>query len=176
MQYTLSPCLLAFFSLGPLGSIQRVRNSFKGPFSVKIKSTDGSPWVWAIPLWWDIFCLICQEHPGIICERKRYQPLLTLLPWVLGSQLNRSCSFLKNNFICLFFLAVLGSCCRVGFPVVAASRATLYLWRVALGTWFSVAVAHGLSCSGICGIFLGQSSNLCLLHWQADSSPLSHQG
>ena len=27
-----------------------------------------------------------------------------------------------------------------------------------------------------CEIFLGQGSNLCLLHWQADSSPLSHQG
>ena len=27
-----------------------------------------------------------------------------------------------------------------------------------------------------CGIFQGQGSNLCLLHWQADSLPLSHQG
>ena len=26
-----------------------------------------------------------------------------------------------------------------------------------------------------CGIFLDQRSNLCLLHWQADSLPLSHQ-
>ena len=26
------------------------------------------------------------------------------------------------------------------------------------------------------GIFLTQESNLCLLHWQADSLPLSHQG
>ena len=38
----------------------------------------------------------------------------------------------------------------------------------------SVAVAHGLSCSLACGIFLDQGSNLCLLHWQADSLPLSH--
>ena len=37
-------------------------------------------------------------------------------------------------------------------------------------------VAHGLSCSPACRIFLGQRSNLCLLHWQADSLSLSHQG
>ena len=27
-----------------------------------------------------------------------------------------------------------------------------------------------------CGIFLDQGSNLCLLHWQVDSLPLSYQG
>ena len=37
-------------------------------------------------------------------------------------------------------------------------------------------VVHGLSCSMACGIFLYQASNLSLLHWQADSLPLSHQG
>ena len=31
-------------------------------------------------------------------------------------------------------------------------------------------------CSVTCGIFPDQGSNPCLLHWQADSSPLSHQG
>ena len=34
----------------------------------------------------------------------------------------------------------------------------------------------GLSCSEACGIFLDQRSNLCLLHWQADSLPLTHPG
>ena len=33
-----------------------------------------------------------------------------------------------------------------------------------------------LSCSSACGIFLDQGSNPCLLHWQVDSLPLSHQG
>ena len=33
----------------------------------------------------------------------------------------------------------------------------------------SVLVAHGLSCSVACGIFPDQGSNLCSLHWQADS-------
>ena len=36
--------------------------------------------------------------------------------------------------------------------------------------------AHGLSCSPARGIFSGQESNLCLLHWQADSLPLNLQG
>ena len=40
----------------------------------------------------------------------------------------------------------------------------------------SIVVVHGLSCSVACGNFLDQGSNLCLLHWQADSLPLSHQG
>ena len=36
--------------------------------------------------------------------------------------------------------------------------------------------AHGLSCSAARGIFLDQGLNSCILHWQADSLPLSHQG
>ena len=40
----------------------------------------------------------------------------------------------------------------------------------------SVVVAHGLSCPAACGIFPVQGSNPCLLHWQADSQPLRHQG
>ena len=33
----------------------------------------------------------------------------------------------------------------------------------------SVVVGHGLSCSAACWIFPDQGSNLCPLHWQADS-------
>ena len=40
----------------------------------------------------------------------------------------------------------------------------------------SVAVAQGFSYSVECWIFLHQGSNLCLLHWQTGSLPLSHQG
>ena len=39
----------------------------------------------------------------------------------------------------------------------------------------SVVVVHRIRCSMACGIFLDQGTNLCLLHWQADSVPLSHQ-
>ena len=40
----------------------------------------------------------------------------------------------------------------------------------------SVVVAHGPSCSAACGILPDQGSNLCPLHWQADSQPLCHLG
>ena len=33
----------------------------------------------------------------------------------------------------------------------------------------SVVVVHRLCCSAACGIFPDQGSNLCPLHWQADS-------
>ena len=45
----------------------------------------------------------------------------------------------------------------------------------ALGTRASVVVAHGLSCSVACGIFLDQGLNPFPMHWQADSQPLRHQ-
>ena len=38
-----------------------------------------------------------------------------------------------------------------------------------------VVAVHGLS-PAACGICLRQGLNPCLLHWQADSLPLSHQG
>lgn len=37
------------------------------------------------------------------------------------------------------------------------------------GTWASVVVVHGLSCSGACGIVLARGWNPCSLHWQVDS-------
>ncbi|XP_066896906.1 NADH dehydrogenase [ubiquinone] 1 alpha subcomplex subunit 8 isoform X2 [Kogia breviceps] len=40
----------------------------------------------------------------------------------------------------------------------------------------SAAMAHGLSCSAACGIFPDQGTNPRLLHRQADSQPLCHQG
>ena len=40
----------------------------------------------------------------------------------------------------------------------------------------SVAVEQGLRYSAACGIFPDQEGNLCLLHWQAGSLPLSPQG
>ena len=72
--------------------------------------------------------------------------------------------------------------------------ASLILEHGLQGTWTSVVVAHsvfvapglsstgsnavvhGHSCSAAHGILLDQESNLHLLHWQADSFPLSHQG
>ena len=44
-----------------------------------------------------------------------------------------------------------------------------------LGTWTSVVVAHRFSCHLACGMFLDQRSNPCVMHWQVDFYPLSHQ-
>ena len=44
------------------------------------------------------------------------------------------------------------------------------------GAQASVVVMLGLSCPVACGIFLDQGLNLCSLHWQVDSYPLSHKG
>ena len=76
-----------------------------------------------------------------------------------------------------------------GLSLVAASRGYsslqcvgfslrwLLLWRsTGSRAQASVVVAHWLSCSTTCGIFLDQGSNPCPLHWQADSLPLRHQG
>jgi len=40
----------------------------------------------------------------------------------------------------------------------------------------SIVVAHRLSCFEACGISPDRGSNPYLLHWQANSLPLSHQG
>ena len=44
------------------------------------------------------------------------------------------------------------------------------------GPLASVVAVHWLSCPSACEIFPDQGSNLCPLHWQADSQPLDHKG
>ena len=68
------------------------------------------------------------------------------------------------------------------FPLVSASEGTLAAHG--LRSCSSRVLEHRLSscgsrltcCSTAHGIFLHQGSNPCLLHWQADSLPLSLQG
>ena len=55
--------------------------------------------------------------------------------------------------------------CYMGSAVAAPE-----LWHTG-----SVAEVCRLSCSTACWTFLDQGSNPCLLHWQADFLPLSHQ-
>ena len=49
----------------------------------------------------------------------------------------------------------------------------------AVARWLSShgsrALEHRFICSAASGIFPDQGSNRCLLHWQADSLPLSHR-
>ena len=49
-------------------------------------------------------------------------------------------------------------------------------WLLLLQSTGSRAVAHRLSCSTACGIFLDQGLNPCTLHCKADSQPLGYQG
>ena len=59
--------------------------------------------------------------------------------------------------------------CRAQPPGHAGSAAAPQLQSAG-----STAEAHELSSSSTCGIILDQGLNLGLLHWQADSLPLSH--
>ena len=77
--------------------------------------------------------------------------------------------FKKNKILIYFWLHWVFVAAR-GLFLVAASGAYCSLWcsgsccrARALGTWASVVVVHGLSCSVACGIFLDQGSNLCPL-------------
>ena len=103
----------------------------------------------------------------------------------------------KNAFIYLFIcgcaeyllLRVFFSSCgkqEKGLLTVVASLVAghgLWAGRVAVvglgscASWaLSTVMAHRPSCFTACGIFPDQGLNLCLLHLQADSSLLSHQG
>ena len=86
------------------------------------------------------------------------------------------------KFILFLFLAALGlRCCVQAFSscgerellFVAVRRLLIVVASLAaehgLQSTGSVVVAHRLSCSTACGIFLDQGSNPCPLHWQADS-------
>ena len=84
--------------------------------------------------------------------------------------------FLRINLICLF-LVVLGLCCVRNFSLLAVYRVPIVVASVrccgaqALGTWASgvvapgfwstssVVVAHRLSCSRACEVFLNQEMN-----------------
>ena len=64
----------------------------------------------------------------------------------------------------------------MGSAVVVHGLSSCDTWAQWLWYMGSVVVVHWLSCSTSCEIFLDQGLNLCLLHWQKDSLPLSHQG
>ena len=90
--------------------------------------------------------------------------------------------FLKliNYFIyfwlCWVFVSVRGLSLVAASRGLSSSRCTglslsrpLLLQSTGSRRAGSVIVAHGPRCSAACGIFPDQGSNLCPLHWQADS-------
>ena len=97
--------------------------------------------------------------------------------------------FLKFIYLFIYFWLCWVFVSVRGLSLVAASRGhfssrcadlslsqPLLLWSAGSRRAGSVPVAHGPSCSVACEIFPDQGSNLCPLHWQADSQPLHHQG
>ena len=114
--------------------------------------------------------------------------------WLVWDRVNNSIFFLISTYCfqsryepmkaVFFFWLHMVFVAAQGLSLAATSGVSslvgvprLLLFRVhTSGSWASVAVAHRLSCSVTCGIFLDQGSNVCLLRWQAHSLPLSHQG
>ena len=99
---------------------------------------------------------------------------------------------LKNNRVCLAVLGLrccapaFSSCSEQGLPSRCGVRPSrcrgfsccraLVVEAARLESTGSGVMVHGLSCSAAHGIFPDQGANLCLLHWQVDSLPRSHQG
>ena len=66
-------------------------------------------------------------------------------------------------------LMLFSSCVVTGDYSLVVVQGLLLMEHRLQGKWASIVLAHGLSCSMQHGIFLDQESNLCPLHWQADS-------
>ena len=81
-------------------------------------------------------------------------------------------------WLCWAFIAMLAFLCFLAAVAMLGFLITVASLVAASGLWStgSVVVSHGFSCSVACGIFSDQGLNLCLLHWQMGSLPLSHQG
>ena len=75
----------------------------------------------------------------------------------------------------LSLVAADGGCSPVGVHGRLMGQ-LLSLQRQLSGGRAAGAVPHGLRCPVACGILLDQGLDLCLLHWQASSSPLDYQG
>ena len=92
-------------------------------------------------------------------------------------------SFFFFLWLCWVFVSVRGLSLVAASGGHSSSRCVglsllwpLLFWSTGSRHAGSVIVTHGPSCSAACGIFPDQGSNLCPLHWQADSQPLCHQG
>ena len=141
--------------------------------------TQGFPSGVLIPLWWSPATLPTPLPLPTLSIPSTPPPNRTLcldLHGCWGMALaDLLCSIKKKKSICLFGCA--GSWLLRGLFSSWGAQAShcggSSCGSRALG---SVLVATGVSCSLAWDIFPDQGSNLCLLHWQEDSWPLSHWG
>ena len=82
-----------------------------------------------------------------------------------------------DYYYCLFIFGCAGPwlICRL-FSSCGEQGLLSLRWLLLLRSKGSIVVVHRLSCPVACGILRDQGLNPCLLHWQTDSLPLSHQG
>ena len=107
------------------------------------------------------------------------------MKWALGvsnfleeiSSLSHAIGSYSLVTVCRLCIAVASFVVEDGLQGMQASLQHTGLVVAAPGLWRtdSVVVAHSLSCCMACGIFPDQRSNPWLLHWQADSLPLSQR-
>ena len=139
--------------------------------------------LWLVSAWSQGGCSSCKGHRTSAVLKKECPVFLSFL-------------FLKTILFIYSFLAVLGLRCCMGFPLVVVSGLLIAVASLVVeDAWASEVASYGLNscgsqaleqrlsscgawtcCSVAYGIFPDQGSNPCLLHWQADSLPLSHQG
>ena len=114
-----------------------------------------------LPMWF-VFCIVPNQLGNLYKER-----LFTIISTCIGKTLTKKKKKINvswwDHWRSLWWPLTLWN---VGW-VVTAPR---------LQNAGSAAMVPWPSFSNACGILLDQGSNLCLLHWQADSYPLYHQG
>ena len=105
-------------------------------------------------------CLI-RESPRRECEV--VSPMLSSM--ALSQQLRSQCTL--SSCCCS---SVAKSCPTLCDPMVCTPPGSSVhgIYQARIREWFAIFFSRG--------IFPTQGLNLCLLHWQADSLPLSHQG
>ena len=110
------------------------------------------------------------------------------MPLIYLTNLTLNHLVLFESYLFILLLASLGLCCCVWafsscgeqgllcYGALTSHCGGFFCCRAwALDAQASGVAVHRFSCPTACGIFLDQGLNLCLLHWQADSLPLSHQ-
>ena len=87
--------------------------------------------------------------------------------------------FISGSAGSSLLLGLFSTCSEWGYSLVAVHglliALTSFFEEHRLQSTGSIDVVERLSCSKACGIFLDEGWNPCLLHWQADTLPLSHQ-